>query len=221
MAAVTTEKIAPPSLPLAGDVYERTGTEQFRNVLRLFFNRLIPLINQNIDNIVTKADHQNGFADASDSTISFVDGTRTFTIAPVGTSYSYYVDSTQYIKTASEDIVIDDTEGLHYIYWDGNTLTKTTTFSEAIITDYAFICAIYWDATNNDGIFVADERHGLMDAVTHLYNHNTFGARYGNGLGLGNMTVDGTGNDNTHRTCPLPPAYRFTIALVLQVTGGG
>jgi len=196
------QRTAPPSLNLAEEVYDRGATEQFRNVLRLFFTRLTAIVNQNIDGIITleetKADRQNGFSNASDSTISFVDGTRTFTIAPAVTSYTYYVDSTPYTKTAAESIVINDTEGFHYIYWDAGTLTVTNTFSDAIIADYAFITAIYWDATNNSAIFFADERHGLMDAITHLYNHNTFGARYGNGLALGNMTVDGSGNDPTH-----------------------
>ena len=191
-------RAAPPSLNLAKDLYDRGETEQFRNVLRLFFTRLTAIVNQNIDDIDilddSKADHQNGFVDATGSAITFVDGTRTFTINPIGASYTYYVNSTPYIKTAAESIVIDDTEGFHYIYWDGATLTKTTTFSDSIITDYAFISAVYWDATNNTAVLVADERHGLMDSINHLYNHQTFGARYGNGLNIGNMSVDGSGN---------------------------
>ena len=34
-----------------------------------------------------------------------------------------------------------------------------------------------------------------MDSATHLYNHNTFGARYADGLGLSSMTVNGDGDD--------------------------
>ena len=47
------ERIAPPSLNLAGEEYDRGATEQFRNVLRLFFTRLTAIVNQNIDDIDT------------------------------------------------------------------------------------------------------------------------------------------------------------------------
>lgn len=37
--------IEPPALPLAPDNYERSYQDQLNNVGRLFYNRLIPLIN--------------------------------------------------------------------------------------------------------------------------------------------------------------------------------
>lgn len=43
------ERIAPPALNTAKEVYDRGATEQFRNVLRLFFNRLVALVNYLID----------------------------------------------------------------------------------------------------------------------------------------------------------------------------
>lgn len=137
----------------------------------------------------------SGFIDRADSTISVVDGTRTVTIAPTGASFSYWETDTKYTKSSSENIQFTDVEGLHFIYYDGPTLIHTTTFSDLIITEYAFVCVIYWDATNNQSIIFGDERHGhLMDSATHLYNHHTFGARYADGLGIGNINTGGTGN---------------------------
>ena len=150
------------------------------------------------DELDKRAPAENGFVDVADSTISFVDGTRTFTIAPAVTSFDYYHASTRYTKSSSEDIVISDVEGLHYIYYDGTTLSETTTFTPDIISLYAFVCAIYWDATNNESILVMEERHGaVMDSQTHSYHHNTVGSLYDSGLALGNMDVDGSGDDNS------------------------
>lgn len=142
---------------------------------------------------------ENGFADRDDSTISFTDGSRTFEIAPAVTSFVYYQSTQKYTVSSADSVVIADTEGLHFIYYDGSTLSETTTFSLALITTYALVGVVYWDATNNEGVYVGDERHGnTMDSTTHAYNHQTFGARHQSGLGLGNMTVGGDGDLDIH-----------------------
>ncbi len=138
---------------------------------------------------------ENGIVDRSESTLSFTDGTRTASIQPTGANFKYFHQGVEYTSTGAT-VVIPDTEGLHYIYFNGATLTATTTFSPTIITDYAFVMVVYWDATNNEGIYVGDERHGTtMDSQTHLYNHLTYGARYQDGLSIGDMDVDGNGDD--------------------------
>ena len=45
MPVVDTPKIEPPALPVAVSDYSSTESEQFRNILRLFFNRLVNSIN--------------------------------------------------------------------------------------------------------------------------------------------------------------------------------
>ena len=140
---------------------------------------------------------ENGFVDRADSTISFTNGTLQFSISPSATSYDYWSNGIKYTKSGTDNVNITDVEGLHFIYFDGSTLTHTTTFSDTIITDYAFVAAIYWDATNNESIIFADERHGhIMDSATHLYHHHTMGALFASGLGLGNIQADGTGNSD-------------------------
>ena len=63
-----------------------------------------------------------GFAAAgalnTDSTMSFVDGTRVFTIEPAVTSFVIYQAGVQRTISSAQTTTIPDTKGLHYIYFD-------------------------------------------------------------------------------------------------------
>ena len=147
---------------------------------------------------VTDTNEPTGFINRTDSVISFVDATRTFTIQPVVTEYDYYINGTKYNKTGTDNVVIADTEGTHYIYFNGTTLTETTTFTTALLTDNAYVVAIYWDATNKEHIYFGDERHGIvMDGATHTHFHLGWGTRYDNGLAITNV-VDTSGDNDAH-----------------------
>lgn len=137
-------------------------------------------------------------ADNTTATLSFVNGTRTFSITPVGASFDVYTQGVKYTKTA-QSVVISATEGWHYIFFDlAGSLTETTTFSDNLILTYAFVCALYWDNTNSLAIMIGDERHGLaMSGQTHLYLHNHVGPDYISGFALSSFVI-GVGNDNTH-----------------------
>ena len=140
-----------------------------------------------------------GFPDASEVAISFVNGTRTFTVEPVGDSFTFYNVGTPYIKESAESIVIDDTEGLCFIYYEGAILKCTTTFSTAIILDFALVAILYWDKDAQEEIYFANECHGtVMSGVEHLHDHAIFGALLESGGGLITMTVDGDGSSATH-----------------------
>lgn len=149
-----------------------------------------------------KQEHENGFENRTDSTISFDDATRTFTIAPAVSSYVVYIQNQKVVKTATENVVISDTEGIWAFYFDAaGTLqaTNNVAFIETIILEFAFIAIVYWDAENNTAITFGEERHGAnMSAATHAYNHNTFGTRYGEGLTPGDLVSDGNGDLDTH-----------------------
>lgn len=140
-------------------------------------------------------DEPTGFPNISDSQVSFVNGTRTFTIQPTSSQFTFYTKGIKYTKTGAENIVIPDTEGLHYIYYDMNgALQSTTTFVREIITQYAFVTVIYWNATDNEKIYMGEERHGFMPGTVHVLWHQTLGTRFITGLGLGNFSVDGSGD---------------------------
>jgi hypothetical protein len=140
-----------------------------------------------------------GFPNQTDSTISFDDGTRTFTISPVGDSFSYWIRGHEYIIDSSDDVQITDTEGLWFIYYYGDTLTASQTpwqFDGL----YAFIALIYWDVTNQKSIIFGEERHGLtMDWATHNRLHNVDGAQIGkNDFKFSDFVLDGDGSLDSH-----------------------
>jgi hypothetical protein len=116
------------------------------------------------------------------------------------TGYEYYIKGVKYTRAAgSSDSVniTDSSEGLQFVYFDGETLTHSTSFTNELLSDYAYVAALYWDDTNNQIIYFGDERHGIiMDSATHLNMHLTRGTQYISGLGLSDLTVDGGGSSN-------------------------
>lgn len=145
----------------------------------------------------------DGQIDLIRSTLSFNNDNRNFTIAPTNDFFYFYHNGREFKKVNPESIQIDDTEGLHYIYFDKEgILKKSTTFSYDIILKNVFVAIIYWNFTNKKYLYVGDERHGCtMDAHTHARIHAESGAVYVSGmtpnfLYSGNSVVDGTGNSN-------------------------
>lgn len=61
---------------------------------------------------------QNGFINRTDSSISFVSLTRTFTIQPTGPSFEFYSYGSKYKKTTPQTIVLPNTAGLWHIYFN-------------------------------------------------------------------------------------------------------
>jgi hypothetical protein len=139
-----------------------------------------------------------GFPNRSDSYITFTDATRELTITPTATEFDVYQKGIPYRFDTAQTIVIPDVEGLHYVYFNNGALATTQAFTIDIIKEYAFTATVQWDATNNQGILVGDERHGLtMDGETHAYLHQSLGTRHISGLSAGGFTTSGTGNANT------------------------
>lgn len=141
----------------------------------------------------------NGFSDRDDSTISFDEGTLTFSIQPTGSSFDYYVEGAKYVS-AGDTVAISNTEGIHVIYYDGPTLSTIANPNagqvDSITRTKALVGYVYWGAVQGSGIYVGEERHGRsMSPLTHTYLHFTEGLRYVSpGLGLNNITADGTGD---------------------------
>jgi hypothetical protein len=138
-----------------------------------------------------------GFINRTDSTISFVDGSRIFTIAPVSTSFSFYIKGEKFTKTTAQNITIPNLTGTHYIYFNTSGALETTQVPSADIFQIdAIIAIVYWNNETNLSTLFGEERHGItMDGVTHSYLHTILGARYLSGLALQNFTI-GSGNSN-------------------------
>ena len=140
-----------------------------------------------------------GFRNRTDTTISFVNGTRTFTITPVSGSFSFYCKGHKYTKLTAESIQITDTEGYWYFYYNLGTLS-TSQYEWDFGTNKVFIAHGYWDKDNKLLITFGDERHGLvMDWVTHQYLHRAEGIKIEqNSFKPGNFTFTGDGSLNAH-----------------------
>lgn len=147
---------------------------------------------------------QNGFLDIAESTVGFVNGTRTFTITPVGTDgFTFFVEGIRYVKFVAESIVITDVEGIHLIYYDGSTLTEivnpTNTQIDTILRTKNAISYILWDLSAVAQIYFGEARHGSgMAPDTHAYIHFAQGLTYFSGIGLSSMLVDQDGSLNSH-----------------------
>lgn len=136
-----------------------------------------------------------GLPNRTDSTLSWVGGTRTFTITPASTSFDYYVGGLKYTVSAADSIVIADTGGVHIIYYDGATLSESVNPAHAIFDDIwlnkAAVGIVYWNATDGTAHILADERHGgNMSGATHRWVHDAIGAFYKDGLTLSGYTED-------------------------------
>jgi len=137
-----------------------------------------------------------GHQERTDSAVSFNDSTRTFSIQPVGDSYTVWCKGTKYDKTELETVTVPDSTDLYYIYFDpdGALQYRTSYFvwDEDCPTAY-----VYWNATTQKAEFFADERHGIvLDWQTHEYLHRTRGAAIANGFDLDptKFIIDGDGS---------------------------
>lgn len=136
-----------------------------------------------------------GFPNQTDSEISFDDGTRTFTIQPKApaTEFYYFQKGRLYKVNSAKTVVVPDSEGMHYIYFDGVNLLSTQTFNDDLVKTYTFVSTLYWDSVNNVSVMFTEERHALtMDGKTHEYLHNTIGVQWVSGLGMTYVPGDGS-----------------------------
>jgi len=159
-----------------------------------------------------------GFVNRTDSTISFNDSTRTFTIAPASTSYEVWTKGTKRTVSSSLTVTIPNTSGLYYIYFDasGDLQQQTSFFNLETQTPVAYV---YWNATQSSTSFIADERHGVvMDWRTHEYLHRTRGAAFASGFGASNYVIEGNGSLDSHMQLDLDGGTFYDEDLKIQIT---
>lgn len=124
-----------------------------------------------------------GFLDRTNSTLSFVAGTRTLTLTPTTTATVYYRGKAISISSA-KSIVITNTSGGRYIKLDPDTetLVENGIGANPSIKDDLLVAYVYWDAANSKAIIFGDERHGSdRDTQWHLSQHLDVGAVWRSG----------------------------------------
>ena len=149
--------------------------------------------------VIQALNEPTGFPNRTDSTLSWVVGTRTLTIAPSNGSFEFWETAAKYTKTTSESIVIADTNGLHYVYYDAGVLTQVANPSHTILDDIwnhkAVVGLVYWNTNTNEAPILGDERHGtVMSGRTHEWLHDAIGSVYKIGLAASGYTEDTDSN---------------------------
>ena len=139
----------------------------------------------------------SGYPNRTDSTMSFDDGTLTFTIEPSSTEFSCFLNGEEFTFDSAQTVTITDTEGLWFIYFNASgVLTASQTpwsFNDTAI----FTALIYWDATNKTALLLGEERHmANMPRDTHRYLHENFGSLWNSGL-TPSVTL-GDGSSDAH-----------------------
>lgn len=144
-----------------------------------------------------------GFPNITDSDYSFNAGTRTFTIAPTGTSYNVYYRGKRTSIDVSKSIVITNTPGGRYIKLNPTTLAleEGAIGAHPTILDDLLVAYIYWNGSS--AIILGDERHSSSrDTNWHQAQHLNIGSVWRSGgditytlnsntvsLGLSNITL--------------------------------
>jgi hypothetical protein len=133
-------------------------------------------------------------------------GTRTFTIQPqAGQTYFAFTHyGREFRKTTAVTKQITDVTGIHVIYFDANgdiqeSVNPNVGVVGQVIRGFTIVAIIYWNATDQEAIYVGDERHtNQMDGNTHSYLHFTIGLAYLSGLGLTDINTDQSGDVDSH-----------------------
>lgn len=150
---------------------------------------------QNLNNVTGEP---TGFPNRTDSNISFNNTTRTFTIAPVGAAFDYYINGVKY-TVGTKTLTIPNTSGTYFLALDTNgNLVSFTSFTDLLFKDYAYVANFYWSVTQGKILGLGEERHGLtMDWATHSNLHRYVGARIRpNEFTIGNFNLGGSGSNN-------------------------
>jgi hypothetical protein len=169
-------------------------------------------------NTVSPSNEPMGHEDKSESTISFNEGTRTFSIAPVSTSFTVWCAGKRFVKTGTETVQIPDTSGLYYIYYNSSGVLSYRT-DYFIWDEDAPTAYVYWNEVDNKAYFFADERHGItLDWATHEYLHRTRGAAIANGFGANNYILNGDGSLDSHAKLDIANGTFFDEDLQVDIT---
>ena len=179
-----------------------------------------------IDNLHTEINvlgqEPQGFVDRTNSSISFDDSSRTFTIQPAvsGGEYDIYVKGIKVAKTGVETVVVGTGTALNFLHFSTTApyqlQTKTTFFD---FVDDVPIAYIHWNSSINQSTFFGEERHGIrMDTATHKWIHNTFGMQYINGLSISYSGLKLNGSLDSHAQISLSDGVLYQEDIIINVT---
>jgi hypothetical protein len=137
-----------------------------------------------------------------DSTISFDDVSRNFTIAPTGSTFTVY-SGIRYDLTAKSRVITNVT-GYHWLYFNSSGILSEAVnpdedLQKTLYTQTGLVAVVYWNASSSARLSMCDKRHGTsMDGASRLQWKNTVGAKYVSGFDLGDISADEDGTLDSH-----------------------
>jgi hypothetical protein len=197
------------AVPSVGDQVYVTGDDD--NLSNAFL-----LSAHNDDNAATG--EPMGHEDKSQSSVSFDNTTRTFSISPTGIQHAVWCRGRRFVKTTTEILQIPNTTGSYAIYYDENGFLgyQADRFTLEFQTPTSYV---YWNATTQRAEIFADERHGIvLDWQTHEYLHRTRGASLANGFGAYGFTISGSGSANSDAQISFANGTFFDEDLEVSIT---
>lgn len=128
----------------------------------------------------------NGHQDRTQSTISFSNSTRVFTITPATTRFDVWCKGIRFAFTSAQTTTIPNTTGLYYVYFDENGVLQNKSSATAFSwKDETPVAILFWNALTSAAPFVYDTRHGItLDWQTHEYLQKTRGAAVYEGFNI-------------------------------------
>jgi len=175
-----------PGAPVAGELFWRTDTAVLWR--RNTGNTAWEPVSGTAD-LGFAALYPHRFVNQTSSTISFNYGTLTFTITPVGGSFTFYWQGQKYVKTGAENKVLAGTDGLHFVYYDSSgTLQESTIPWDLKI--HVPVATIYINTTLGAALLQEERHMSNMDWATHYLLHNTLGTRFERGFGISGYTLN-------------------------------
>ena len=148
--------------------------------------------NRELQNIWVADKSPTGFTSGTSSSLTFTDATRTFTTS---TSSTFYYQGRLFTKSATEDYVWANSEGLILIYYSETGVLSQAPGLSTIISVLEGntgtpVALLYWDATNAVSTRRIEYRHGVTFAPPlQLYLHRYLGMVYESGGALGDFTI--------------------------------
>jgi hypothetical protein len=157
----------------------------------------------NLNNALFAMGDATGFIDRTNNTLTFVDSTRTLTLAPTGANFTMYYKGKAILIDSAKTIVLANSSGGHWIHWDYTLNRLVDVGSTPNLRDQLLVAYIYWDASTTTAIFFSDERHAASkDTTWHYHQHTTVGAIWKSGGDI-TYTVNNPNNVGVALSSPI------------------
>lgn len=129
---------------------------------------------------VTKDIH--GFIDRTSTTLSFNEGTRTFTISPTSSTWSVYILGSLKTITGSLSLQIPNATSGYFIRVNSAGTALEYVAGTPDFANDVYCVYIYWNSTTGKALIVGDERHGSQrDTTWHSNQHLNVGTVWRSG----------------------------------------